>query len=74
MKWEVSEWRGPNTEDGAAILNAKQQQWRISLSKHQRQEGPLERCGGGGSCASAGQCTMLSPMSIDISEVFKCKH
>ena len=40
MKWEVSEWRGPNTEDGAAILNTQQQQqWRISLKNSKGRRG-----------------------------------
>ena len=43
MRWEVSEWRGPNIEDGVAIHNAQQQhQWRISLKNIKGRRG-LER-------------------------------
>ena len=52
MRWEVCGWRGPNIEDGAAIHNATTME--DLFLQHQRQEGPWERCGGGGSCASAG--------------------
>ena len=40
MRWEVSEWRGPDIEDGAAIHNAQQQQqWRISLKNSKGRRG-----------------------------------